>query len=173
MDGVKTLDVQHPGTRRRMEGGTVVQLITEQERSVSAPALWPQVAALRCSVAAKPISGDPVKWWSVERKSEEGIVAVIDVDNTTRRSEGPPARCARPTGEGARDCRERLFVLSVPLYDDHGGSLRHFGCHRRFGLRAFVGTTNVATYGGAAGDGPAPYRTTRGIVTSGRRRQCE
>ena len=45
MDGVKTLDVQHPGTRRRMEGGTVVQLITEQERSVSAPALWPQVAA--------------------------------------------------------------------------------------------------------------------------------
>ena len=100
MDGVKTLDVQHPGTRRRMEGGTVVQLITEQERSVSAPALWPQVADLRCSVAAKPISGDPVKWWSVERKSEEGIVAVIDVDNTTRRSEGPPARCARPTGEG-------------------------------------------------------------------------
>ena len=54
-------------------------------------------------------------------------------------------------------------VLSVPLYDDHGGSLRHFGCRRRFGLRAFVGTTNVATYGGAAGDGPAPYRTTRGI----------
>ena len=32
MDGVKTLDVQHPGTRRRMEGGTVVQLIIEQER---------------------------------------------------------------------------------------------------------------------------------------------
>ena len=71
-----------------------------RRRSVSAPALWPQVAALRCSVAAKPISGDPVKWWSVERKSEEGIVAVIGVDNTTRRSEGPPARCARPTGEG-------------------------------------------------------------------------
>ena len=93
--------------------GTVVQLITEQEKSVSAPALWPQVAALRCSVAAKPISGDPVKWWSVERKSEEGIVAVIGVDNTTRRSEGPPARCARPTGKGARDCRERLFALEI------------------------------------------------------------
>ena len=46
-------------------------------------------------------------------------------------------------------------MLSVPLYDDHGGSLRHFGCRRRFGLRAFVGTTNVAMYGGAAGDGPA------------------
>ena len=59
MDGVKTLDVQHPGTRRRMEGGTVVQLITEQEESVSAPALWPQVADLRCSVAAKPTRGDP------------------------------------------------------------------------------------------------------------------
>ena len=100
MDGVKILDVQHPGTRRRMEGGTVVELITEQERSVSAPALWPQVADLRCSVAAKPISGDPVMWWSVERMSEEGIVAVIGVDNTTRRSEGPPARCGQPTGEG-------------------------------------------------------------------------
>jgi YVTN family beta-propeller protein len=36
-------------------------------------------------------------------------------------------------------------VLSVPLYDDHGGSFRHLGCWRRFGLRAFVGTTNVAT----------------------------
>ena len=47
MDGVKTLDVQHPGTRRRMEGGTVVQLITEQESIRSAPALWPQVADLR------------------------------------------------------------------------------------------------------------------------------
>lgn len=62
-------------------------------------------------VTAKPISGDPVKWWSVERKSEEGVVAVIDVDNTTRRSEGPPARCAWLTGEGLRDCRERLFAL--------------------------------------------------------------
>lgn len=100
MDGAKTLDVQHPGTRRRMEGGTVVQLSTEQERSVSAPACWPQVAVLWCSVAAIPISGDPVKWWSVERKSEEGVVAVIGVDNITRRSEGPPARCACLTGEG-------------------------------------------------------------------------
>jgi hypothetical protein len=64
-------------------------------------------------------------------------------------------------------------MLSVPLYDDHGGSLGHFRCRREFGLRAFVGTTNVATYGGAAGDGPAPDRTTRGIVTSGRRRHRE
>ena len=47
-----------------------------------------------------------------------------------------------------------VLALSVPLYDDHGGSLRHFGCRRRFGLRAFVGTTNVATYGDAAGEGP-------------------
>ena len=73
----------------------------------------------------------------------------------------------------ATDDDPTRMVLSVPLYDDHGGSLRHFGCRRRFGLRAFVGTTNVATYGGAAGDGPAPYRTTRGIVTSGSRRQNE
>jgi hypothetical protein len=52
-------------------------------------------------------------------------------------------------------------MLSVPLYDDHGGSLGHFRCRREFGLRAFIGTTNVATYGGATGDGPAPDRTTR------------
>jgi hypothetical protein len=51
-------------------------------------------------VTAKPISGGPVKWWSVERKSEEDIVAVIGVDNRTRRSEGPLARCARPSEEG-------------------------------------------------------------------------
>ena len=49
---------------------------------------------------------------------------------------------------------EHRNLGAVPLYDDHGGSLRHFGCRRRFGLRAFVGTTNVATYGGAADGGP-------------------
>lgn len=112
-DGVKILDVQHPGTRRRMEGGTVVQLITEQERSVSAPAIWPQVASLRCPVAAKPISGGPVKWWSAERKSEEGVVAVTGVDNITRRSKGPLGRCAWPTGEG---CGGTAVIGYLPSY---------------------------------------------------------
>jgi hypothetical protein len=79
----------------------------------------------------------------------------INVVHTCRRTAAAPA------------------LLSVPLYDDHGGSLGHFRCRREFGLRAFVGTTNVATYGGATGDGPTPDRTTRGIVTSGRRRHRE
>jgi len=38
MDGVKTLEVQHPRTHRRRGSGTITQPITEQERSVSAPA---------------------------------------------------------------------------------------------------------------------------------------
>jgi hypothetical protein len=38
MDGAKTLEVQHSGTRRPMGSGTITQPIVEQERSVSAPA---------------------------------------------------------------------------------------------------------------------------------------
>ena len=38
MEGVKTLAVQYPGTRRRRGSGTITQPITEQERSVSVPA---------------------------------------------------------------------------------------------------------------------------------------
>ena len=52
-----------------------------------------------CLAAAKPISGSPVKWRSAERKSEKGVVAMIGVDNTTRRSEGPLARCATATAK--------------------------------------------------------------------------
>jgi hypothetical protein len=98
-----------------MEGGTVVQLITEQERSVSAPALWLRTAVPQCPVAAKPISGGPVKWWSVERKSEEGVVAVIGVDNITRRSEGPLAGCAWPTGEGCGGTAVSGYLPSYSL----------------------------------------------------------
>ena len=91
-----------------------------------------------------------------------------------RKPDAKEAALAETRTLNPRTTERRLrALLSVPLYDDHGGSLRHFGCRRRFGLRAFVGTTNVAMYGGAAGDGPAPYRTTRGIVTSGRRRHGE
>ena len=54
----------------------VAQCIAEQERSVSAPALWPQVADLWYSVAAKPISSWIVKRWSAERKSEQVIVVM-------------------------------------------------------------------------------------------------
>ncbi len=55
-----------------------------------------------CLAAAKPISGSPVKWRSAERKSEKGVVAMIGVDNITRRSEGPLARCATATAKTRR-----------------------------------------------------------------------
>lgn len=113
MDGVKVLDVKHSGTRRRRGRGTCTQPTAKQERSVLTPALWPQAASLRCPVTAKPISGRTVKWWSVERKSEEGVVAVIGADNITRRSEGPLARCAWPTGEG---CRGTAVFGYLPSY---------------------------------------------------------
>jgi hypothetical protein len=80
--------------------GTITQSIVEQERSVSAPASdGSRVAVLECPAAAKPISGGPVKWWSVERRSEEAVVAMIGADNITRRSEGPLVRCATATAK--------------------------------------------------------------------------
>lgn len=48
---------------------------------------------------ATPITGSPGKWWSAERKSEEVIVAMIGVDNITRRSEGPLARWRSRNGQ--------------------------------------------------------------------------
>ncbi|SRR6266571_4127756 len=48
MDGAKTLEVQHPRTRRRRGKGTSTQPTTEQERSVSAPAIM----AAGCQPAA-------------------------------------------------------------------------------------------------------------------------
>jgi hypothetical protein len=99
-EGAKILEMRHRGTRRRMGIGTITQSIVEQERSVSAPASdGSRVAVLECPAAAKPISGGPVKWWSVERRSEEAVVAMIGADNITRRSEGPLVRCATATAK--------------------------------------------------------------------------
>jgi hypothetical protein len=99
MDGAKILEMLHLWTRRRMGSGTITQSLVEQERSVSAPEELSSVGtALSVPVTAKPISVI-VKWWSVERKSEEGVVAMIGVDNTTRRSEGPPAGCVTATAK--------------------------------------------------------------------------
>ena len=106
MEGAKTLEMQHRRTRRRSGIGTCAQSGTERGRSVSAPALTApgcQPGALR--EVATPITGGPGKWWSAERKSEEATVAMIGVDNITRRSEGPLARCAirqRPRPLGGR-----------------------------------------------------------------------
>ncbi len=89
-EGAKTLELQHRGTRRRIGIGTYAQFSTERERSVSAPAFTApgcQSGALR--EVAIPITGSTGKWWSAERKSEEAVVAMIGVDNITRRSEGP------------------------------------------------------------------------------------
>ena len=65
----------------------------------------PRGAALGAPVAARPISVKSVKWRSVERKSEEVVVAMIGADNITVRSEGPLAgwrmQQPRPSGRGA------------------------------------------------------------------------
>ena len=73
MDGAKNLEVQHPRTRRRRGIGMITQPITERERSVSAPGDTAVGCQSTVLVNVKPISGDPVKWWNAERKSEEAI----------------------------------------------------------------------------------------------------
>jgi hypothetical protein len=72
----KELDVQHPGTHRRMRSGTITQPIAEQERSVSAPAFTAagcHPAVPRRGEAYKRRGRGAVNWWSAERKSEEAI----------------------------------------------------------------------------------------------------
>ena len=112
MEGVKTLEAQHRGIRRRSGIGTCAQFSTERERSVSAPASTaPGLPAWGAPGAAKPITGSTGKGWSAERKSEEAVVAMIGVDNRTRRSEGPLARCAitqRPRPVSAEEPRRSL-----------------------------------------------------------------
>jgi len=46
--------------------------------------MWPRVAVPRCPVATKPISSDPAKRWSAERKSAGAIRSVDGRDNITR-----------------------------------------------------------------------------------------
>jgi hypothetical protein len=143
MEGAKTLEVQHRGTRRRSGIGTCAQFGTERGRSVSAPASTAparQPGVLREVVT--PITGSPGKWWSAERKSEEVVVAMIGVDNITRRSEGPLARCAfrqrpRPlcgrgasqdAGAGRQRCGKRNAAGRLP-----GGEPCDGEPHARFG----------------------------------------
>ena len=143
MEGAKTLEVQHRGTRRRIGIGTHAQFSTERGRSVSAPAFMApgrQPGVLR--EVATPITGCPGKWWSAERKSEEVILAVIGVDNITRRSEGPLARWAirqrpRPlrgrgasqvAGAGRQRCGRRNAAGRLPGGEPCEGEL-----HARFG----------------------------------------
>lgn len=109
MDGAKNLDVQHLWTRRRSGSGTITQFIVEQERSVSAPVFsWHRAATPMCPVTANPISESRELG---ERRAEVGggVVAMISVDNTTRCSEGPLARCAsNPVKAQAEEPRRSL-----------------------------------------------------------------
>ncbi len=99
MDGAKTLEVLHPGTRRRIGSGTITQPTVEQERSVSAPAKWLRDCHLVVPGNSEAYKRSPRE--VVERQAEVGggIVAVIGVDNRTRGSEGPPAGCAIATAK--------------------------------------------------------------------------
>ena len=96
MRGAKILEVQHQRTRRRSGSGTWRQFGTERGRSVSALEVWPGKASPDHQEVAKPIT---VAREVAERRAEVGgghTVAMIGVDNKTRRSQGPLARCAIP-----------------------------------------------------------------------------
>ena len=95
-DGAKSLEMQHPGTRRRSGSGTTTQPIAEQERSVSAPAF----------VAPGCRPGVPGSGEAYNRRPREVVERRAEVggghsgsddrrDNRTRRSEGPLARWRR------------------------------------------------------------------------------
>jgi redox-sensitive bicupin YhaK (pirin superfamily) len=38
---------------------------------------WQEVSHVMLADGAAPISGDPVKWWNAERKSEEAILVAV------------------------------------------------------------------------------------------------
>ncbi len=99
MEGAKTLEVQHPETRRRMGSGTARQSITEQERSVSAPAGM----VVGCQLAASGKSEPYKSTHEVgERRAEVG--GGHKVAMTARTTE--PARAkglqpgVHPSGDG-------------------------------------------------------------------------
>ena len=68
--------------------------------------IWPQAAALRCPVAAEPISSDPAKRSSAERKSEGAIlVAMMAWTTQPAGAKGPrPSRVCVKIGKGLRAC---------------------------------------------------------------------
>jgi hypothetical protein len=66
--------------------------------------MWPRAAVPRCPVTAKPISSDPAKRWSAERKSAGAICSVDGRDNTTRPERRAPSQVCVQTEEGPRDC---------------------------------------------------------------------
>jgi hypothetical protein len=86
---------------------------------------WPQGAILRCLVTVTPISSDPAKWRSAERKSEEAVVAATGMDNTTAGSEGPPAGWASLTAGRPRGLPWG-YQLRSPQGDQ--GPVRAGGC---------------------------------------------
>jgi hypothetical protein len=66
--------------------------------------MWPRVAAPRWPVTATPISSDPAKRWSAERKSAGAIGSWEGWDNITRPERRAPSQVRVQTEEGPRDC---------------------------------------------------------------------
>src|SRR6266508_4023637 len=105
-DGAKSLERQHPGTRRRSGSGTTTQPIAEQERSVSAPAFV--APGCRPGVSGSGEASNRRPRGVVERRAEVGgghSGSDDRRDNRIRRSEGSLARWRRqrprPKGRGA------------------------------------------------------------------------
>jgi hypothetical protein len=73
--------------------------------------MWPRAATPRCPVAAKPISSDPAKRWSAERKSAGVTVVMMAGTTQPGRSEGPLARCVSRARTG---CGIAEWLLTRP-----------------------------------------------------------
>ncbi len=158
MDGAKRLDVQHQRTRRRKGNGTITRPVTEQERSVSAPARWPRVATPR-----RPVEGEAYKQRceAAERRAKVGrghIRSVDGEDSTTspERRASSRARVSSSDGRGialwamypllsgikANGLRERWGQRPTPVAERNAADRRSGGepCegepHARFWKRA-------------------------------------
>lgn len=95
-EGVKSVDEQPRGTRRRRGRGTMRQPSWEQKRPVSAPGVEPSGAARgRVLGATTSISSDPAKRGRAERGSERPIVPLMPWTTEPRWREGAVlGRCA-------------------------------------------------------------------------------
>lgn len=119
-DGAKILEVQHPRTSRRREGGTLTQ--STDETGEIRLGTGGNVAGRQPAMSG---SGETYKQRTcevVERRAEVGggRRSKEGWDNTTHPSKGPLARCAHRPVRGERDCLFGLLTRSWSPEIRHG-----------------------------------------------------
>jgi hypothetical protein len=138
MDGAKSLDAQHPRTRRRREGGTLTKSADETGEIRLGTGV--NVAGRQPAMSG---SGETYKQRTcevVERRAEVGGGRSSEEgwDNTTHPSEGPLARCAHRPVRGERDCPLGYSPACGPPEIRHG-RLGHSSTSWRCGMRTSDG----------------------------------